>query len=407
MDASSAGIREDGLSFRHAASFRSNDFDTLSLPLTANENESGSTCRNCSHAHACATFTCPVCGTYNALHHERIVVSSRDGGDGTGQKSPREAEHTKDNKKDKKSSRNKSLTKSRSRKSKELLKSSSRYMALSDLGDGEVEPSNNLYPSSPITPAPRRRSMHRDEHGMLSTTPIRTQIRILVPTKSEADLPPTRSPVYSGSSTRTMESNYRRSLSPIRRGFRGRDDMEGAVATKDGRAYQREERCSMGGTHPANTIRVNQASECRTSVPVPCDSLQTHLPKQTTIDSIVPRLALTDNVTEWSEAERHLPWECRTCTFVNENPLHLSCSICGVLREIGICAAVTTASAFEEQMTFLRGDTQQATVQSKSKKVEEVWFAKLQAQRIQEMVELQEHVLRNIRQSENWYHQRA
>ena len=390
---SATAVREEGRTdtFPHVASFRSYDFETQSLPATANETES--TCRNCSHVGT--TFTCSVCGTYNAPHHERVIVSSLDKCNDIGHKPPLGVQ-PKGTKKVKKSKRSKSQTKSRSQKSRENAESSPKYMSLSDDVEDAVQPTNYAHPASPITPAPRRRSMYRDENGIISPTTIRAQIRILVPSKSEADIPPTRTAEHCGSSTRTMESDFpsRSSLSPIRRGFRDRHDME--RATKDARAFQPYER-TMNGTHPATEVNVSQASECRTSVPVPSQSLQTYPPNQTTtIGTMMPQ-AVADNLTAWSDAERNQPWECRTCTFVNGNPLHLSCSICGVLRETGIpLEPKTTATmAFEEQMACLRGDTQQTTVQSKSKKVEDAWFATLQGLRIQEMVEQQAIVLRS------------
>lgn len=305
----------------------------------------------------------------------------------------------------KRKSKKSSKSKSRSRKFQENAEASSSYMALPDLGDDDVRENIGMaYPASPITPAPRRRSMHRDEHGILSTTPMRRQIRILANTKSESDLPRTPSADRSGSSTRTMDAEcpLRASLSPIRHGFRGRYDMQRAFVS-DGDIVRtspaREER-GLDGNRLANTTTRNssiqQTSECSTNILVPRNKslLSTHILEEITIDTGA-RPASPDNLTAWSDEERNKPWDCKTCTFVNENPIHLSCSMCGVLREVGRQAR-PNPSAFEEQMAFLRGETQQSTIQFKSKKLEEEWFVKLREQRIEELFQLQTEYLKKV-----------
>ena len=407
---SATGAREAFLSYPRIESFRSFDFDVQTLSSTTNE-ETETTCRNCSYI--CTTRICPVCGTYNAPHHERAVVSSRDGEGLNDDKTrgntlklplslpPPPLGIDSSKRKNKKSSK----SRSRSRKLRENPESSSSYVALPDLGDDDVVKHVGMaHPASPITPAPRRRSMHRDEHGILSTTPMRRQIRILANTKSESDLPRTPPADCSGWSTRTMDAEYplRASLSPIRRGFRDRNDMQRAIVNggDTARASPREER-GLDGTRLTSTTSgsssssIQQISECRTSIPVPSDkSLPTHQPEEITIDNAAPP-ASPNYLTAWSDEELNKPWECKTCTFVNENPMHLSCSMCGVLREIGRQAR-PSPSAFEEQMAFLRGETQQSTIQSKSKKLEEEWFVKLREQRMEELFQLQTEYLRKV-----------
>lgn len=397
------GARERFLSYPRVESFRSFDFDAQKQSSTTNETETS--CRNCSYI--CATFTCPVCGTYNAPHHERPMVSSR--GDGAHEKdtgdslksSPPPPSLGIDTSKRKKKA---TKSRSRSRKMREKDESLASYIALPDLGDSDLREDGAMpYPTSSITPAPRRRAMLREEHRILSTTPMRTQIRFLATTKSESDLPRTQpNPDRSGRSTRTMNSEYplRASLSPIRQGFRDRNDMQRAITngSNAARACPREERGFDGTRHSSSSSgsSILQASERHLSVAVPSDKpLPTsHLLEEIAIDTVSPP-ATPDNLTMWSDEERNKPWECKTCTFVNENPLHLSCSICGVLREIGRQGR-PSPTAFEEQMAFLRGETQQATVQFKCKKLEEEWFVKLQERRMEELFQLQTEYLRKV-----------
>jgi hypothetical protein len=98
----------------------------------------------------------------------------------------------------------------------------------------------------------------------------------------------------------------------------------------------------------------------------------------------------------WSEEERGRPWKCRICTYLNQNPLHLSCEVCCALREkekpsdeVSLLSLSTEA----RESSVMLPEHQQKAIRSKAKKVEEQWFEDLEAHRMAELVEYQRQVL--------------
>ena len=46
----------------------------------------------------------------------------------------------------------------------------------------------------------------------------------------------------------------------------------------------------------------------------------------------LPNTHERDSFLDWDTKERHEAWVCSACSFVNEDPLHLTCSICATTR---------------------------------------------------------------------------
>lgn len=97
-----------------------------------------------------------------------------------------------------------------------------------------------------------------------------------------------------------------------------------------------------------------------------------------------------------SEEKRKQPWSCIACTFVNENPLHLSCSICATQREK---RSMETQLHHDQFTTSKKDDTLRRDIQpaeavlSKFKEIEEECLVTLNAERAPELIKLQQELL--------------
>jgi rubrerythrin len=88
-------------------------------------------------------------------------------------------------------------------------------------------------------------------------------------------------------------------------------------------------------------------------------------------------------------------WVCSACTFVNENALHLSCSICGTQRDKARRETSISSTSYTPYFTAqevpgeLHEDFQQEAIRSRSEQIEGEWFAELQQKRMKELIQLQ------------------
>lgn len=105
-----------------------------------------------------------------------------------------------------------------------------------------------------------------------------------------------------------------------------------------------------------------------------------------------------DNFLGWTQVEQQQPWVCGTCTFENENGLHLTCSLCSSLRVKDTSHIASSSSDVRLAEEPLGGDSQEAAIRSNTEIIGEDWLEKLKQERIQELIEIQEELLQEYHQ---------
>ena len=105
----------------------------------------------------------------------------------------------------------------------------------------------------------------------------------------------------------------------------------------------------------------------------------------------------TSDFLSWSEPKQS--WSCSACTFVNENVLHLSCSVCGTQREKRFSETdlhlqnKPALVDYRAEECPSRQSTDRNCSLTKSQEIEEEWVVTLKAERAHELIKLQEELL--------------
>jgi hypothetical protein len=262
--------------------------------------------------------------------------------------------------------------------------------------------SSSYQQSHMIISAPRRSSLRRED-DVTVPKPMRPNRRKLFPFVSSTNLPSSNDEVGetqfscsrstcasvsnpSSSSDEVLESRFSRSRTtgevPLcrgsvlgRRGIMSRSCHASILGANSARTV---DACEEGEAEPTllqaefESIEKGGSAYAPTGPPNEGEAAQAR-----------------DTFLGWSEEERSQAWECQTCTFVNENALHLACDMCGTLCAKGSSSNRKSFSFFDEDLH----EDQQAAIRSKSHQVEEKCFVTLQQERIGELIQLQKKLL--------------
>jgi hypothetical protein len=237
---------------------------------------------------------------------------------------------------------------------------SRRHEELSPGADDTVfEFSSNPWQSSPITQAPRRRTRHRDENDISSAKARRENTKQSQPKEADGHDDP--------SSTRgkTRGTSSCRETSSIRGSYSDPKlhEMDGSVdgsrtsdGVFDGDKFEESSFEARGLFQSTCMGNITVDSGCQldsSSVEVDQEPALLHRrqkddDRMKTPSNLYPVLpsaregAETDSTaperTTFSPGRKEetlLVWKCQSCTFVNENALHLTCAMCGGIRETG------------------------------------------------------------------------
>lgn len=105
-----------------------------------------------------------------------------------------------------------------------------------------------------------------------------------------------------------------------------------------------------------------------------------------------------DNFLGWTPEEQQQSWVCGACTFENENPLYLTCSLCSTLRVKDYSHRASSSNNVLHAEEPLGDGSQEAAIRSRSQVTGEDWLETLQQRRIQELIEIQEELLQEYHQ---------
>lgn len=95
---------------------------------------------------------------------------------------------------------------------------------------------------------------------------------------------------------------------------------------------------------------------------------------------------------DWNGNERIKSWQCQTCTFINENVLHLNCEMCGQARygasTVPPAAAAASSSSASSNLDDLMGGISAAT--------DDAYLNHLQEEQLRELMGLQEEIMASL-----------
>jgi hypothetical protein len=120
----------------------------------------------------------------------------------------------------------------------------------------------------------------------------------------------------------------------------------------------------------------------------------------------------TSDFLSWSEPKQS--WSCSACTFVNENVLHLSCSVCGTQREKRFSETnlqkqnkppeTPQRERYSPPVDYQAEEDCQSTGRNRSltkqQEIEEGWSVTLKTARAQELIKSQEELLNGYNSSQ-------
>lgn len=292
--------------------------------------------------------------------------------------------------------------------------------------DVVFEFSSNPYQSSPITPAPRRRTRHRNENETSAKSPRENtnpsqpkQDANMHENLASTTVKPERKAVsrphiIDGASSCGETSSIRRNDNDVNLhdADSSLDQRMPPVCVVDGDTFEessfetsslfkstlmRNTRVDSGSQLDSSSDGVNQKAELS-------HRNNTHNNILKTSSNLFPVLSAhegtetntveqKDEFLAWSMEERLSEWKCQACTFMNENALHLTCDMCGGIRETDSSTPSESLTSSHQEDVGTIDEAQRVTTRSRSQKVEDEYLLVVEIERSKELIELQKELL--------------